>query len=529
MKHLSASKTGARGKTFGLLRIPVLAFLALMIGIGAAGAEEAGTLRVAMTGQYWPLHGEKEGERVGFEVDVAFLIGKQLGKQVVFLSRADLGTGTLQAVAEGKADMGLSAITPTAERRKIVDFSRPICAVRYLVVHDGGTNPCEKEVYAARGPAYEAAKKALGSMAKPVQDDTTAIRMVQEGKARCAVVEEPAIANYTGKSEAVKVLKTLVGESPIAIAVPKGKKREIDVLLDDAKVFRYVEESQRTWNVRRSFTSEEAVILPYAEWPAEIRAVSASASEAGDKRALQSSPKGGSGTRGAKGFLKENMKAPASEGDQWYCAEVVRNIPLFEAPDPKAQRIGNVGICYRRDVSASYVMRIDDVRGRVAEFKDQDFWCIGYQDGICNPRWYEQKNGYILIKASGHWAWVRAREIADYLVAQTWAQEFAEADPSQLMYWQGVQVHEKPAAASKRLLTLQEGKHLIRRFTGRQSGSWLEAEVWELPDEGGGEFLSSYELERLPIFRTSVKHTGWIKVLTDRGEPAGLYINYSGM
>ncbi len=263
-----AGSSGNKFSRFWLMTF--LGFLALVMSVGAVDAEEAGSLRVAMSGQYMPLHGEKDGQRVGFEVDVARVLGKHLGKQVVFLSRSEMGKGTLQAVAEGRADIGLNAITPTADRRKIVDFSRPIAVVRYLVVYDGSSNACANEVRAALGPAYDAAKEALGNVAKPAQDDAAAIQLIREGKARCAVVEEPSLANNMKNAGAVKVLNTPVGESPIAIAVPKGKKREIDELLNQWDVLKYVEMYQNTWKLENTKASE-AWTLPYSEWPAEIK------------------------------------------------------------------------------------------------------------------------------------------------------------------------------------------------------------------------------------------------------------------
>src|SRR5688572_17050353 len=92
----------------------ILCAVVLTLHSGTAGAatpeppqEAAGTgatqpaLRVAMAGNYLPLHGLRGGILVGYEVDLAYALGKELGREVEFLDRAKLGgLTTVEAVQQ---------------------------------------------------------------------------------------------------------------------------------------------------------------------------------------------------------------------------------------------------------------------------------------------------------------------------------------------------------------------------------------------------------------------------------------------
>jgi len=134
--------------------------------------EEPAPLRVAMTGSYWPLHvtGPDERERYGFEAELALALARELGTGVTYLTREEIGTGgAVQAVADGRADIAINAITPTDERRALVDFTAPYLTLQFRLLTRAGQPPAPQSLEsfaglkgaAPSGPAYDLAKATL--------------------------------------------------------------------------------------------------------------------------------------------------------------------------------------------------------------------------------------------------------------------------------------------------------------------------------------------------------------------------------
>lgn len=81
------------------------------------------TLRV-ITRDLEPFSFERDGRRVGFAAELWQRVADELG--VTFTTElTDSAKNIIGAVAERRADVGVGALTITAEREKVVDFSQP--------------------------------------------------------------------------------------------------------------------------------------------------------------------------------------------------------------------------------------------------------------------------------------------------------------------------------------------------------------------------------------------------------------------
>ncbi|MFW5739589.1 MAG: transporter substrate-binding domain-containing protein [Myxococcota bacterium] len=96
----------------------------LLIVAGRAGAEEPLDVAVKNTPPF-VIVGE-DGKVEGFSVDLAEEIGRRLDppRKIRFQVQPDLDA-QLDAVGEGKVDMGIAATTITAQRQQRLDFSQP--------------------------------------------------------------------------------------------------------------------------------------------------------------------------------------------------------------------------------------------------------------------------------------------------------------------------------------------------------------------------------------------------------------------
>jgi len=112
-----------RGLLTGML---ALAFFCLATGFttGRATAAEKDTLVVGMELAYPPFEmTDTSGKPSGVSVDLAFELGKALGKKVIIENTAF--DGLIPALKTGKIDLIISSMTATEERAKSIDFSEP--------------------------------------------------------------------------------------------------------------------------------------------------------------------------------------------------------------------------------------------------------------------------------------------------------------------------------------------------------------------------------------------------------------------
>jgi ABC-type amino acid transport substrate-binding protein len=213
---------------------PLAAALALA-AVSAPRADGAPPLRVAMSGNYPPLHTETEnGGREGLEADLALELGTLVGRPVRFVGRKELGVGDLEAVAAGKADVALASITPTPERRRLVEFTRPYLELRFRLAAADPDAPgasAGRRVAVPRGPAAAAARGLLaGATVVETPGLDQAAQLVTTGAADLLFAEDVAVA-LASLTHPLHVIGAPIGRSPIAMAVPKGEAARWDEAL----------------------------------------------------------------------------------------------------------------------------------------------------------------------------------------------------------------------------------------------------------------------------------------------------------
>lgn len=101
-------------------RILGSAALALALIAGQAGAE---TIRVGLSGSYFPFGFTKDDQLQGFEVDVMKAIGEKTGDKIEFTTMAF--SGLIGALESNRIDTIANQITITPEREAKFAFSTP--------------------------------------------------------------------------------------------------------------------------------------------------------------------------------------------------------------------------------------------------------------------------------------------------------------------------------------------------------------------------------------------------------------------
>ncbi|MFY0579343.1 substrate-binding periplasmic protein [Cystobacter fuscus] len=201
-------------------------------------------LRVALTGSYVPLHFPRAGQMEGFEADLAQLIGQRLGRPVEFVNPRGMSLDSVSALAQGKVDLGLNSISPTESRRQQVDFTQPYVMISYRFA---GAESCDElvpddaaalaemtgRVAVPKGPALEAAQRVLPQATLiPTASPKLAVAAVQADEADCALDEDVGLLQAL-QGTSLRIVGVEVGQSPLAIAVPKGEAATYDAMLRD--------------------------------------------------------------------------------------------------------------------------------------------------------------------------------------------------------------------------------------------------------------------------------------------------------
>jgi polar amino acid transport system substrate-binding protein len=90
-------------------------------------------LRVGLEVGYMPFEMvDKSGEKIGFDIDLARLMARKLGVQLVVVNQA--WDGIIPALLTGKFDVTLGGMTITPERAKRVDFCDPYLTIGQTVL-----------------------------------------------------------------------------------------------------------------------------------------------------------------------------------------------------------------------------------------------------------------------------------------------------------------------------------------------------------------------------------------------------------
>ncbi|MGV6875022.1 transporter substrate-binding domain-containing protein [Pseudochelatococcus sp. B33] len=122
-----------------------VAVLAIAASLGVAGAasgagaqaleriKEAGVVRVGVMGEQAPWGSiDASGQNIGYDVDVARLIGEELGVKVEFVPNAV--AARIPNLLTGKVDLQMAVMGMYPDRAKAVQFSKPYSGLKIILL-----------------------------------------------------------------------------------------------------------------------------------------------------------------------------------------------------------------------------------------------------------------------------------------------------------------------------------------------------------------------------------------------------------
>ncbi len=224
----------------------ILVALLLMLGIHAMADDinlwqkstlnsivQKGELRVGLEAGYMPFEmKDKKGQIIGFDVDIAKAMAKEMGVKLVLVPTA--WDGIIAGLLAGKYDIIMSGMTITQERNLKVNFAHPYISVGQTILANlkfkGKTwEDIDKPQYTVvtkLGVTGEIATRKMFKHAKIRTFDTEAdaVQEVMNGKADAFVYDKPYNAIFyaaKGKGKIAYLDKDLTYE-PLGWAVKKG-------------------------------------------------------------------------------------------------------------------------------------------------------------------------------------------------------------------------------------------------------------------------------------------------------------------
>lgn len=225
-------------KLFVLGAMAILALTAAGCGSSdkAESPKEAanGKLTIAINATFPPFESVKEGthDYVGIDIDVARYIGKKLNKEVTF---TDMKFASLvPTLQSGRADMIVSAISPTDERKKVLSFTEPYYYPMKAIICLKGANYDSfdklkgKKAGASMGTTYVKDLKDAGGIDVIELDNTPLVVQDILNKRLAAGLFDAAQAavfiSQNDKLEMHTLNLPIVYADTFAIALPKDSK-----------------------------------------------------------------------------------------------------------------------------------------------------------------------------------------------------------------------------------------------------------------------------------------------------------------
>ncbi|WP_191565274.1 transporter substrate-binding domain-containing protein [Metabacillus idriensis] len=230
----------------------------LVIGVLAAcGSSENGTggekkvLKMATSADYPPfeyIDTAKGSDIIGFDVDLAKAIGKELGYEIK-VEDMDF-TGLIPALQANKADLVLAGMTPTADRKESVDFSDVYYTAKHMIVAKKGSGIESIEDLEGKTVGVQLASIQEGKAEEiskevniKVENRNRIPELIQEmksGRFDAAIIEDTVAKGYFENDKELEGFTIEDGnteEAGSAIAFPKDSKHteEFNKVLHEMK------------------------------------------------------------------------------------------------------------------------------------------------------------------------------------------------------------------------------------------------------------------------------------------------------
>lgn len=224
----------------------------------AEAIKKKGKLVVGTATGYYPFEmADKEGKLVGFDIDVAKALGKELGVEIEFQNYSF--SGLVPALQAKKVDLVIAGMTITDKRKEVVDFSDVYFESGQAIIVNNkypGVKTWEdldKEgnvIAVSMGTTADQTASVMFKKATVKKFDGSAMAGLEmlSGKAQAVIHEVPWVAIYhrMNPDTTYTILKPFTTEN-LGIAVPKGNQELIGEINKFVKKYKASEDYKKTY------------------------------------------------------------------------------------------------------------------------------------------------------------------------------------------------------------------------------------------------------------------------------------------
>lgn len=186
-------------------------------------------LRVVTDATFPPMEFVKDGKRTGFDIDLVEALGKEMGRPIEWID-IDF-KGLIPALQSGRADMAMSAIYITDERKKVVDFSDPYYAGGLVVLTKKDGQVKNLKDLDGKKVSVQVGTKSVNYLKEhfpkvervEVEKNQEMFNLAQIGRTSAAVTGKPAAKLYAQSHPDMTVLAEQVTVEEYGMAIPKNQ------------------------------------------------------------------------------------------------------------------------------------------------------------------------------------------------------------------------------------------------------------------------------------------------------------------
>ena len=203
--------------------------------------QKKGKIVVGTASGYYPFEmTDKQGNLVGYDIDVAKAIAKEMGVEVEFQNYAF--SGLIPAMQSNKVDLVIAGMTATDKRREVVDFTEPyFVSGQALLINKNYPNvktwqdldKTGNVIAVSMGTTADQTATAMfkNATVKKFEGSALAGLELTNGNATAVIHETPWVAIYhrIHPDTTYAILEPFTTEN-LGIAVPKGNPQLVEWL-----------------------------------------------------------------------------------------------------------------------------------------------------------------------------------------------------------------------------------------------------------------------------------------------------------
>lgn len=241
------------GKNMGKMMLALAAAAVLAVGLTGCGGDKkesaaaSDKLVIAINSTFPPFESVKEGTKdyTGVDIDIAEYIAGKMGKTPEF---TDMKFASLvPTLQSGRADMILSAISPTRERMEVVDFSIPYYfPMKAIICQKGaGYDSLDKlqglSAGASMGTTYAKELQQAGGITVVEMDSTPlVVQDIKNGRLAAGLFDSAQAGVFISQNPDLEMHildLPVVMDDTFAVALPKGSPdvEQVNALLREMK------------------------------------------------------------------------------------------------------------------------------------------------------------------------------------------------------------------------------------------------------------------------------------------------------